>query len=57
MKRLFDEVPFADLKGHWAAGYVAVIAGEGLVDGYGDDTFRPDEQAAALQLKMMTGRR
>jgi hypothetical protein len=50
------EVPFADLNGHWAAGYVAVIAGEGLVNGYGDDTFRPDERATALQLKMMTAR-
>gem|GEM_PF-6991878 len=44
---------FPDLAGHWAAGAVETAVSEGLVDGYPDGTFRPDNnvsRAEALKL-------
>jgi uncharacterized protein involved in tellurium resistance len=34
---------FADTQGHWAAGYVSIAAGTGLVVGYPNGTFQPDK--------------
>ena len=33
---------FSDTAGHWAEGYISLAAGLGLVNGYPDGTFRPD---------------
>lgn len=44
------ELPFADLAGHWAAGYVAVAREAGLLSGYPDGTFRPNEEVTYAQL-------
>lgn len=41
---------FSDLDaGHWAAGYVNLAYTEGLVSGYGDGTFGPDDAVTAAQ--------
>lgn len=34
---------FSDTKGHWAAGYVTIASGTGLVVGYPNGTFQPDK--------------
>lgn len=34
--------PFTDTAGHWGEGYVALASGLGLVNGYPDGTFKPD---------------
>ena len=36
---------FADSKNHWAAGYIAYCANEGIVDGRSADVFDPDTTA------------
>jgi len=33
---------FSDTSGHWAEGYIALASGLGLVNGYPDGTFKPD---------------
>lgn len=33
---------FADVEGHWAAGFITVARARGIVGGYDDGTFRPD---------------
>lgn len=34
---------FSDMKGHWANGYVAYAASLGIIAGYPDGTFKPDQ--------------
>ncbi|KAA9007667.1 hypothetical protein F4V43_04070 [Paenibacillus spiritus] len=34
---------FADAQGHWAGKAIAALAEQGLINGYGDGTFRPDQ--------------
>ncbi|MGO0060371.1 chitobiase/beta-hexosaminidase C-terminal domain-containing protein [Brevibacillus fluminis] len=54
------ESPFADTKGHWAAASIAVVVEQGLMKGYGDGTFRPNQgltrAEAATLFNRMTGR-
>lgn len=38
-----DWPPFADVAGHEAAAEIAEAAARGIVEGYGDGTFRPDD--------------
>lgn len=39
---LGDTDKFGDIDGHWAVNYINQAAQLGLVEGYGDGTFRPD---------------
>ncbi|MBR5535738.1 MAG: S-layer homology domain-containing protein [Clostridia bacterium] len=46
---------FTDIKGHWAEDVINEAAEEGIVNGRGDGTFRPDEpitRAEALAMVM-----
>ncbi len=44
------ETGFSDVDGgHWAAGAIGEAAGCGLISGYGDGTFRPDEGVTYAQ--------
>lgn len=36
-------VTFSDTQGHWAENYIYQTAGVGLIHGYPDGTFRPDQ--------------
>ena len=36
-------VTFSDVQGHWAENYIYQTAGVGLIHGYPDGTFRPDQ--------------
>ena len=53
--RLFEIAPessvsFADVsKSRWAAGYIGVLAQMGVLSGFGDGTFRPDESVTYEQ--------
>lgn len=38
-----DKAEFIDTAGHWAEAYIAVLAEKGVITGYEDNTFRPDE--------------
>ncbi len=44
---------FADTVGHWAKGYIAAAAGNGVVNGYEDNTFGPDELINREQMALM----
>jgi len=49
-----DSGGFPDLAGHWAAEAVETAVSEGLVDGYPDGTFRPDNDVSRAEvLKLM----
>ena len=55
----YDGGTFTDLEGHWAAKAIGFCASEGLMSGYTDDTFRPDNaisrQEFAMVLTRLTG--
>lgn len=51
-----DSANFSDTKGHWADGYIAVAAGTGLVTGYPDGSFRPDQAVTYSEALTMTVR-
>lgn len=38
-----SENTFADVNGHWGAGYIAALVKAGIVDGYEDGSFRPNQ--------------
>lgn len=40
---------FVDMRGHWAAGFVEVLAQQGLVRGFWDNTFKPDAAVTRAQ--------
>ncbi|MBE7041894.1 MAG: glycoside hydrolase [Ruminococcaceae bacterium] len=45
MLHLSEELsPYADTKGHWAEKQIGAMAKKGLLFGYEDGTFRPDEE-------------
>lgn len=47
-------LPFSDIAGHWAEGYITKLANSGVVNGVTDTTFVPDGQVTRAQyLKMI----
>ena len=50
------DLNFTDSVPGWAAGYVAAAVARGLVTGFDDGTFRPDEPITREQLAVMTTR-
>ena len=50
---------FTDISGHWAKDYIENLARQGIISGYADGTFRPDQpitraEAAALVSKALS---
>lgn len=46
--------PFADVPAtHWAAGYIANCANEGILGGYGDGNFGPEDELTGTQFAKM----
>ena len=43
-------VQFTDLEGHWAADYIRTWADKGVLNGYLDGTFRPDQYITRAQV-------
>ncbi len=61
VKPVSDGGSFSDISSsHWAADYIRTAAGQGIVSGYPDGTFRPDQTVtraeAAKILNRITGR-
>jgi hypothetical protein len=45
-----DETPFSDVpQDHWAYTPITELASEGVIAGYGDGTFRPDQQVTRAE--------
>ena len=49
-------VSFTDIIGHWAAGEITVAANHGWVSGYGDNTFRPQNQITRAETMSLVNR-
>lgn len=46
--------PFADVDANrWSAGYIAYCVSEGIIDGYGDGTFGPEDELTCYQFAKM----
>lgn len=49
--------PFADVqKGHWAYDAVNVLAQDGIIDGYGDGTFKGDKTLTRYEMAQMVAK-
>lgn len=51
-----DAVVFTDISGHWAKSYIERVAEEGLVTGYDDKTFKPNNNVTVLEALVMLSR-
>ncbi len=40
--RVNEDSTFADSQNHWAEGYISALAEKGIINGYEDNTFKPD---------------
>lgn len=47
---------FSDLNGHWAAGDIRALAAAGVVAGYPDGTFRPDQPVTRAEFAVLLTR-
>ncbi len=48
--KLRGQAPFSDIEeNYWGAGLLKQMKAEGLVGGYDDGTFRPDQQATRAE--------
>jgi len=45
-----EEMPFADLKGNWALAAINRMLTKGIVNGFPDHTFKPDEDVTRAQM-------
>ncbi len=41
---------FSDVKGHWGEKYIVALTEKGILDGYGDGTFKPDNFPTRAEL-------
>ncbi len=48
-----ENLQFSDIFNHWAAGYINAMALKGMVSGYSDGTFRPDEPVTRAEAVTM----
>lgn len=49
-------VPFSDTEGHWASPGISLLFHAGIVAGYGDGTFHPDEKMSLTHAKIVLAR-
>jgi|GEM_PF-1814110 len=49
-------VKFRDLTGHWAAGDIELLAAAGILEGFADGTFRPDQAMSRADVAMALAR-
>jgi hypothetical protein len=51
-----EAVVFTDISNHWAKSYIERVADKGLVSGYDDKTFKPDNNVTVLEALVMLSR-
>jgi hypothetical protein len=49
-------VEFTDLQGHWAAGVIEKLVGQGIISGYEDKTFRPNKMINRAEFSAIIAR-
>lgn len=52
-KTMQGESFFTDIKGHWAEKDIIYLAEKGIVNGYGDNTFRPSQNITRAEVAKM----
>ncbi|MCD7948347.1 MAG: S-layer homology domain-containing protein [Oscillospiraceae bacterium] len=45
-----DDIYFSDLSGHWAANEINTLTDYGILNGYSDATFRPDQSVSRAEM-------
>ncbi len=53
---LASAATFSDIEGHWSESYVEDVYSQGLVNGYDDGTFGPDQSVTYCQALLFTSR-
>ncbi|XHX78113.1 MAG: S-layer homology domain-containing protein [Stenomitos frigidus ULC029] len=48
-----ESTSLADVQGHWAESYIESLAAKGVVRGFRDGSFRPDERVTSNQFDLM----
>ena len=48
-----EQADFSDLEGHWAKDTVEQLADEGVISGFEDGTFRPDQSVTRAEFTKM----
>lgn len=51
-----NAVAFTDISTHWAKSYIERVAAKGIVSGYDDGTFKPDNNVTVLEALVMLSR-
>lgn len=51
-----EVVTFSDMQGHWAAGAVGSLAELGIVAGYPDGTFKPEDEITRAEVTAILAR-
>ena len=51
-----DAITFTDISNHWAKNYIEKVAEKGLVEGYKNKTFKPDNNVTVLESLVMLSR-
>jgi hypothetical protein len=49
-------VYFSDIGGHWAEGYIKIVAAYSVVSGYTDNTFKPDQMVTRAEFVSIMNR-
>ncbi|WP_138420104.1 S-layer homology domain-containing protein [Aquibacillus sediminis] len=44
-----DELPFSDIGKSWAKSYIKTLASAGIINGFGDGTFKPDQEVTRAE--------
>ncbi|GIP17710.1 hypothetical protein J40TS1_33520 [Paenibacillus montaniterrae] len=47
---------FADTQGHWASAAIAALQANGIITGYSDGTFRPNQEISRAEIVVMLAR-
>lgn len=50
-----NTVIFTDISGHWAEKDIGIMAKSGIINGYGDGTFRPDDSISRVEFIHILG--
>lgn len=54
--KIMPDAPFSDVSGHWAKSYISSAVGLKIVNGFEDNTFRPDNNVTYEQCLTMLDR-
>lgn len=50
------QAKFTDVQGHWAQGCIEALAKQNIINGYPDNTFRPDATVTRAEYSVMVGK-